>query len=372
MRTFWFLLQENPGFNPEKVVAASMWLPYPNDPRLDPYKGTAIQNIFARELLRRMRTIPGVEMAALTSDLPGTPPANSRPLSIEDMPVESSQQVMAEILRVSPDYFGVMQSSLVRGRFFSEGDETGKQDVVIVDETTAQRYWPHRDAIGRRLKLGQSASLPWMTVVGIIKDIKHDGLDIDAIPHIYRSFYQQQGRTVNVVLRTPIDASQLEAQIRHEIHAVDPDLPVFNVKSMNEVLEVSLAPRRFSAELVAVFAALALLLASVGIYGLLAYMVGQRSHEIGVRMALGAQRGSILKLILSQGIWLAGIGVLAGLIVAAATAPMIATLLYGVHPIDPMVFLSVPLILLAVSVLASYIPAYRAAKVDPIIALREG
>jgi putative ABC transport system permease protein len=175
-----------------------------------------------------------------------------------------------------------------------------------------------------------------------------------------------------VVLRTDLPPAQLESEIRDQIHAVDPELPVFNVKSMNEVLDASLAPRRFSAELVALFAALALLLASIGIYGLLAYMVGQRAHEIGIRMALGARRDHILKLILRQGIFLAGAGVSAGLVVAVATAPLIATLLYGVHPIDPVVFLSVALILLMVSFLASFIPAYRATKVDPIVALREG
>jgi len=372
LRTFWFLLREDPGFNPDKVVAASIWLPNPNDPKTNPYPDIGAQAVLTREIQRRVGAIPGVETAALTSDLPGSPPANSRALVIEDMPIESSQQVMAEIIRISPGYFKVIQSPLVRGRVFSEGDEAGKEMVVIVDETTAHRYWPDRDAIGRRLKLGQNANLPWMTVVGIMKDIKHDGLDKDAIPHIYTSVYQQPGSILSVVLRTDLPPAQIESQIRDQIHAVDPELPVFGVKSMNEVLEASLAPRRFSAELVALFAALALLLASIGIYGLLAYMVGQRSHEIGIRMALGARRDHILKLILRQGIFLAGAGVSAGLVVAVATAPLIATLLYGVHPIDPVVFLSVALILLMVSFLASFIPAYRATKVDPIVALREG
>ena len=372
LRTFWFLLREDPGFNPDKVVAASIWLPNPNDPKTNPYPDIGAQAVLTREIQRRVGAIPGVETAALTSDLPGSPPANSRALVIEDMPIESSQQVMAEIIRISPGYFKVIQSPLVRGRVFSEGDEAGKEMVVIVDETTAHRYWPDRDAIGRRLKLGQNANLPWMTVVGIMKDIKHDGLDKDAIPHIYTSVYQQPGSILSVVLRTDLPPAQIESQIRDQIHAVDPELPVFGVKSMNEVLEASLAPRRFSAELVALFAALALLLASIGIYGLLAYMVGQRSHEIGIRMALGARQDHILKLILRQGIFLAGAGVSAGLVVAVATAPLIATLLYGVHPIDPVVFLSVALILLMVSFLASFIPAYRATKVDPIVALREG
>jgi ABC-type antimicrobial peptide transport system permease subunit len=214
--------------------------------------------------------------------------------------------------------------------------------------------------------------------VGIVKDIKHDGLDVDGVPHIYVSIYQEfdavQGlvfRDFSVVLRTSLPASILETQVRHQVQSIDPGLPVYNVTSMNELLDRSLASRRFSADLVGGFAGLALLLASIGIYGLLAYMVGQRSHEIGLRMALGAGRADILKLILKKGIILAGVGVIAGVILSASTASMMASLLYGVRPRDPAVFLIVPLLLLAVAVLASYLPARRATKVDPMFTLRE-
>jgi ABC-type antimicrobial peptide transport system permease subunit len=220
--------------------------------------------------------------------------------------------------------------------------------------------------------LGQYWRVPWLTVVGIIKDIKQDGLDINGVPHVYTSVYQDSGRDLNLVLRTPLAPPLLEAQIRTAVQAVDPGLPVFNIRSMNEVMESSLAPRRFSAELVAIFAVMAVLLASVGIYGLLAYLVGQRSHEIGVRVALGAPRGNILKLIVGQGGLLAGIGICLGLIMAAILSPMIATLLYGIRALDVTVFLAVPLILFAVSLAASYIPARQATNVSPIVALREG
>ena len=176
---------------------------------------------------------------------------------------------------------------------------------------------------------------------------------------------------MSVVARTPLPASLVESQIRSEIQTVDPDLPVFNVRSMTDVMNVSIAPRRFSAELVGVFAAVAMLLSSIGIYGLLAYMVGQRSREIGIRVALGAQRPDILKLILGKGLLLAGTGIAIGLILSAISARMIAGLLYGVHPIDVIVFVTVPLILLVVAFLATYIPARRATMVDPIIALRD-
>jgi predicted permease len=376
LRTLLDLLQENPGFNPTQVVAANLSLPEPNDPKADPYLSVAQQTSFDRELLRRMRAIPGIELAAITSDLPTT---NLRlkdaqainALSIEDRPVNSSLDLRAERIRISPDYFKVMQAPLLRGRFFTEDDEDGKQPVAIVDETTARKYWPTRDPLGRLLRFGPDPTQSRMTVVGIVKDIKNDGLDTDGVPHIYVPIYQSPDRDLSVVLRTSLPAKVLEPQIRHEIQSIDPGMPVFNVSSMNDVLDRSLASRRFSADVVGGFAGLALLLASIGIYGLLAYMVGQRSREIGLRMALGARRWDVLKLILSKGIVLAGVGIVVGVIVSAVTASMMASLLYGVHPHDLLVFLVVPLLLFAVAVLASYIPARRATKVDPIVALRE-
>jgi predicted permease len=243
--------------------------------------------------------------------------------------------------------------------------------VAIIDESTAHKYWPTRDPLGRRVRFRRDPTKPWTTIVGIVQDIKSDGLDIDGVPHIYVSAYQDPSKQVSIVLRTSLPAKSLEPQIRREIQNIDPGLPVFNVSSMNDVLDRSLASRRFSAELVGGFAGVALLLASIGIYGLLAYMVGQRSREIGIRMALGARRWDVLKLILSKGAVLAGVGIVAGMIVSAATASMMASLLYGVHPHDLLVFLAVPLLLFVVAVLASYLPARRATKVDPMFALRE-
>jgi predicted permease len=265
----------------------------------------------------------------------------------------------------------VLQATLLRGRSFTEGDEDGKQPVAIIDESTARKYWPDRDPLGRQVRFGKDPTKPWTTVVGIIKDIKSDGLDIDGVPHIYVSVYQDPSKQVSVVLRTSLPATLLEPQIRHEIQSIDPGLPVFNVVSMNDILDRSLASRRLSADLVGGFAGLAVLLASIGIYGLLAYMVGQRSREIGLRMALGARRWDVLKLILGKGVVLAGVGIVAGMIFSAATASLMASLLYGVRPHDLVVFLIVPLLLFAVAVLASYLPARRATKVDPMFALRE-
>ena len=379
LRTFWGLIQENPGFNPSRVVTASFYLPNPNDPKTDVLYGDfSKRTSFFRDVIRRVATTPGIDRAAMTSDLPGARPTTTAALVIEDRAADSSQGLTAELIRVSPDYFMLMQSPLIRGRFFLESDEGGKQEVAIIDETTARRYWSGIDPVGRRFRMGVNPRLPWLTVVvvvvGIVKDMKQDGLDTDGVPHIFRPIYQQsplRSRAVSVVARTPLPASLLESQIRKEIQTLDPALPVFNVRSMNDVMDASIAPRRFSAELVGVFAVVAMLLSSIGIYGLLAYMVGQRSREIGIRVALGAQRPDILKLILGKGLLLAGTGIAIGLILSAISAPMIAGLLYGVHPIDVIVFVTVPLILLVVAFLATYIPARRATIVDPIIALHE-
>src|SRR5690348_2579582 len=377
LRTLRDLLQENPGFNPTQVVTANIQLPNPNESGADPYLDVPHKAAFDRELLRRMKAIPGVELAAITSALPST---NTNPnavggianegFAIEDRPVESSQNLSAERIRISSDYFKVLQATLLSGRRFTEGDEDGKQLVAIIDESTAHKYWPDRDPLGRRVRFARDPTKPWTTIVGVIRDIKSDGLDIDGIPHIYVSTYQDNSKNLSVVLRTSLPATLLEPQIRHEILSIDPGLPVFGVSSMNDVLDRSLASRRFSADLVGGFAGLALLLASIGIYGLLAYMVGQRSREIGIRMALGARRDDILKMFLRKGITLAGVGIVAGLVFSASTASLMASLLYGVHPHDLLVFLAVPLLLFAVAVLASYLPARRATRVDPMVALR--
>jgi len=380
------LLRQNPGFNPSQVVTANIYLPNPNNPQLDPYHTLAQQIPFNRELLRRANAIPGVELAAITSNLPAADTINSdaaaygatnhNSLDIEDRPTESSGDLSAEVIRTSPEYFRVIQTPLVEGRFFTEDDENGKLPVAIIDEATARRYWwPDHDPVGRRLRIrlrfGQNPVNRWSTVVGVVKNIKHDGLDVDGVPHVYVPLNQFVGRTLSLALRTSLPASTLEAQLRGAIQSVDPGLPVFNVTSMDEVLDASLASRRFSANLVAGFAGGALLLASIGIYGLLAYMVGQRSREIGLRLALGAQRADVLRLVLGKGVVLAGLGIVAGVIFSASTASMMASLLYGVRPYDPAVFLMVPLLLLVVAIAASYIPAWRATKVDPIVALRE-
>jgi predicted permease len=375
LRTLRALLEEDPGFNPTQVVTANVNLPYPGDPAKDPYHTLAKQAAFYRGLGRRINAIPGVKQVAFVSQPPASDFGFRFSLSIEDRSANGAGDLYARDILVSPDYFQVMQIPLVRGRYFSDGDAEGKRRVAVVDESTARRYWPDRDAIGRRIRMGQGA---WMTIVGLVKDVKQEGLDAVGYSHVYVPMYQDFdaapgyiSRDSVIVARTSMPVSALEPEIRRLVASIDPGLPVYDIASMDELLDRSLTWRRFMAQTVVGFAVVALLLASIGIYGLLTFMVGQRSREIGIRLALGASRTAVLKLIVAKGVILAGIGIVAGAVIAAAAASMMGSLLYGVRPQDPGVFLLVSVVLFSVAILASYLPARRALGVDPNIALRE-
>jgi len=374
LRTFWKLLQVDPGFNPSYMVTANLWIPVPNDPSKDPYAKPEAQSAFVNEVMRRVRGIPGVQKAALSSSLPTSGAGFRAPFVVEGRPQESAQGLIGESISVSPDYFAVLQADLLEGRTFTDGDQANKEQVLVIDESTARKFWSGQDPLGRRVRfagqLPDGSVPPWMRVVGVIGDIKHDGLDADSSPHIYTSVYQFFSKSLAVAVRTNVSPAEMENELRGEIQAVDPNLPVFNVRSMNDMLDASLESRRFSAELVAIFALLALSLSSIGIYGLLAYLVNQRTQEIGIRIALGAKTSDIRNLVLAQGGRLAAAGAALGLALALVTARGISSLLWGVQPWDPVVLVSVPVTLLAVALLASCIPAWRAAAVDPSQALR--
>jgi predicted permease len=375
LRTFWGLVRENPGFKSSNVVGVSLRLPVPNDPKADPYITIEAQNNFVQEALHRISGVPGVEMVGTTSSIPlGSNPPIAVPLEIENQPADSSTDVNAEVIQVSPDYFNVMGITLLHGRTFDDHDKSGKLGVAIIDETTARRYWPAANPLGTRIRLGRlGRNQPeWRIVVGIIRDVKHDGLDRDGIPHVYLPVYQFNFRDINFAMRTSLPAETIERQIRQEIQSIDPSLPLFNIRSMDEVVSASLATRQFSASLVAAFAAVALFMVSIGVYGLLANLVEQRARELAIRMALGAQRADVFKMILGKGTMIATIGIICGIVISLFVAPTIDVMLYGVHPIDPFVFLAVPALLLGVALVASFIPARRAASNDPIVVLRGG
>src|SRR5882724_7917896 len=355
LRTFWGLLRENPGFNSSNVVGVSLRLPVPNDPKADPYLTVGAQSNFVREALQRISGIPGVEMAGATSSVPmGLNPPAAASLEIENQPADSSMDVNAEQIRVSPDYFKVMGITLLHGRTFDDHDKSDSLGAAIIDETTARRYWPIANPLGTRIRLGrQGFNLPrWLVVVGIIRDVKHDGLDRDGIPHVYLPAYQSFTRPINFVMRTSLPAQTIERQVRQEIQSIDPSLPIFNIRSMDEVVSASLAARQFSASLVGAFAAVALFMVSIGVYGLLANLVEQRSRELAIRMALGAQRADVFKMILGKGTMIATLGIICGIAISLLVAPAIEAMLYGVHPLDSFVFLAVPALLLGVALLA--------------------
>lgn len=370
-RSFWNLTHLNPGFDPTNVLVARLWLPQPNDLKADPYAQPKDRSAFAREVIRRVKSLPGVNTVAMSTNVPLSGNRTSIPLTIEASTRSSKDATLADFISVSPDYFTVLGTPLLQGRGFSEADQLGASRVAIVDRTTARRFWPGTSALGKRFKLGpvQSTS-PWAEVVGIVGDVRHEGMDVDGIPHVYFPIYQFIGKALGVVLRSGSDPAALSEAVRREIQAVDPNLPVFGIRTLDQMVNVSLAQPRFSAELVGLFAILALLLAAVGIYGVLANSIGQRTREIGIRIALGARRSEVVRMVLWQGIRLILVGVAVGTISALAFSRLLSRLLHGVSTADPIVFGAVPVVLILVALVASYLPAVRATRIDPIVALR--
>jgi predicted permease len=371
LRSFWNLLEVHPGFSSSHVVIARVWLPVPNDPKSDPYLPRERRAAFVREVVRRVTALPGVEDAAIGSNsMPFLAQRNRGPFTIEGRPVESGDALSAEFASVTPDFFRVLEMPLIRGRFFADSDDTSGMPVVLIDQTAAERFWPNEDPVGKRLLPGRGPNPKWLTIAGIVGKTKTDGLDAPYEPHIYFSESQFPGYALDVYIRTNARPESLEEPVRKEVQAVDPNLPVFGVRTLDSVVSESLASRRFAMRVIAFFAATALLLAGVGIYGVMAYFVSQRTREIGIRVALGAAPGHISRLILGRGMALTAAGIAIGIIGAAALTRFLATLIFGVAPMDPLTFVMGAAVLAGVALAACYIPARRAMRVDPMVALR--
>jgi putative ABC transport system permease protein len=277
---------------------------------------------------------------------------------------------------VSPEYFHLLGMPLERGRLFNAQDIETTPQVALINEAAARKYWPNQDPVGKLVRLHRDSREPlsgagpaWTTIVGVIADARTESLADAAIPQIYRSVYQHPAKSVAIFLRGQLDPSAISGQMRQQIQAVDAELPVFHAETLDDVLASSLSVRRFSMEMVAIFAATALLLAGLGIYGTISYVVNEQRREIAIRLALGAQRGTILKMVLRRGVGLAAAGAGLGLAVALVVSRLMAGLLFGVSPYDLTTFAGVTLVLTGVAIAASYIPALRAMRLDPITTL---
>jgi putative ABC transport system permease protein len=309
-----------------------------------------------------------------TSCIPLTQCGSSGTISGEGSAIEPNDlPVEAEFRWITPDYFRAMGTAMLNGRAFTEADAEEAPLVAIVDESFAHRYYPNQDPIGKRIKRGKlDSTRPWLTIVGVVRHVQSRRLDAVSGPQVYFPFYQDPAAfNMSLAVRASVaDPSSLSAAVRTAIRAVDSNQPVFNIFTLRRIAGDSLARHRFSMLLLGMFAMAALALAAVGIYGLISYSIAQRTHEIGIRIALGAQPGDVLKLVIGQGMRLTLIGVAAGLAAALALTRLMETLLFGISATDWATFAEIASLLAAVALLACWIPARRATKVDPVIALR--
>ena len=378
LRSFWDLFKVQPGFNPSRVMAIETWLPVPNDPKTDIYSTATQEAVMLREVLRRNRTLPGVEETAVgdRAALPlghGKDDLNMSPLIREGQDVQSSQPPLIDTSFVSPEYFHLLGMTLLRGRLFVDQDLEDTPSVAVINQAAARMYWPGKDGkgedpVGKRVRL-RAEKPDWTTIVGVIADARTESLADAGNPQVYLDIYQRWAKDLAFFLRGQVDPATIAAQVRTQIQAVDPNLPVFHAETLNDILSSSLSVRRFSMEMVALFAATALLLAGLGIYGTISFLVHEQSREIAIRLALGAQRGNILRMVLRQGLTLAAAGAGVGLLSALIVSHLMAGLLYGVSPYDLSTFAGVTAVLTAVAIAASYVPALRAMRLDPITTL---
>ena len=360
------LQQVNPGFDAHNVLTATVSLPEAQ------YK-TEQQVEFYRNLRERIAQLPGVTSASVVFPLPLGGDRIGISFETEGRPLPKSDLPVTELRMVTPDYFRTLNIPLVKGRDFTVRDDARAPGVIIVNEAFARKFFPDEDPIGHRVKPGISTDEndPVMReIVGVVGNVKHKSLSAAVEPEAYVPHAQIPFGSMTLVVKTAGDASGLAGAVRNEVRALDKDLPVYNVKTLDDYLAISVAQPRFNTLLLASFAALALVLTAVGLYGVMSYSVVQRTHEIGVRIALGAQRRDVLKLVVGQGMLLALIGTGLGLLASLAATRVLASLLYEVSAADPLIYAGITLLLTTVALVACYIPARRATKVDPMIALR--
>ena len=364
-RSFVRLLDVDPGFDPSHTLTMEVLLP-----TLPPSKYANAQEraAFFKQVLDRLNHAPGVKAAGAVLSLPLTGAEESTDLFIEGRPRAAEQRPEADFTIVTPDFFRALQIPLLRGRQFTDGDSEDAPGVIIINDALARRYWPHEEPLGQRITVGFEQSP--REIVGVVASIKQSKLDAGLRPTMYLPNQQRPSDGLSIVIRTDGEPSSLVGPARTQIHAVDPTIPVMNIRTMDEIFSASVEQQRFSMLLVGLFGTLSLVLAAIGIYGVMGYTVTQRKHEIAVRMALGAKTNEVLKLVLKEGLMLALSGVGIGLVGAFALTRLMSSLLFEVKPTDAPTFIAVSALLIFVALLACFVPARRATKVDPLVALR--
>jgi putative ABC transport system permease protein len=367
LQTFRGLQHVDLGFDTHNILTASVRLPDARYPK--PEQAVA----FYQNLLERVKTLPGVESASAIAPLPLSGGSATISFDIEGRNIPEGQQPASHFRSISLDYFNVMKISLLAGRAFTERDGARGPGVVIVNDAFAKRYFPNENPIGKHIKPNFSVEgePAWREIVGVVKDVKHrQSLGRDYEPEYYTPHAQLPLYNMSLVLRTTNNPRGLVSAIQHEVQSLDHDIPVFRIKTLEQYLGVAVARPKFNALLLSLFAGLALLLTAIGLYGVMAYSVIQRTQEIGIRIALGARTGDVLKMVLRQGLKLTALGAAIGLAAACALTRYMQSLLFGVKATDPLTFVGVAMLLIAVALVACWIPARRATKVDPMIALR--
>jgi putative ABC transport system permease protein len=359
------LQQVNPGFNPRNVLSFSIGLPevkYKPDQQVE----------FHRQLKARLESLPGVRSASAVIPLPLSGDRMRVTFETEGRPIPKSDLPATEVRSIGLDYFKTIGIPLIKGRDFNERDDRKAPPVIIVNEAFADKFFPGEDPIGKHIKPGITADdeKPQMCeIVGVVGNVKHRGLKVDADPEAYEPLAQLT-MDMTVLVKTDTDPRSLLRTIENEVRALDRDLPAYNIRTLDEYLSAAVAQPRFNTLLLTIFATMALILTAVGLYGVMSYSVTQRTHEIGIRVALGAQQQDVLKMVVRQGMTLTGLGMGLGLIGAYFATRIIETMLFGVSATDPWIFLAISVLLAGVALGACLVPARRATRVDPIHALR--
>ena len=367
IKSFMRLQEVNAGFDPSGVLTMRIVVPAAR------YSQPEQMRSFYREVLRRVSALPGVTKVGATNGIPLSGSGGSGTTTIDNPAIPDDQGTPEADQRiVTPGYFEAMGMTLLSGRMFDERDSETGQPVAIIDETMAKTFWPNEDPIGKRIKRGgRQSTAPWLTIVGVVRHVRYRTLEEPSRVQLYMPHAQAPTTGMSLAIKTMLEPRTLSTSVQREVIAVDPEQPVWAIRTMDELMATSVMRRQLIMTLLTLFAGIALMLAAVGIYGVISYWVTQRSHEIGIRVAIGASRLDVLKMVLGQSMSVVLIGVAIGLVGAVALTRLMATLLYNVSATDAATFASYSAALILVGLLASYLPARRATRIDPVTMLRQ-